>query len=212
MAPPPLDRLTRLMAARRTLRFDCPNENCRRVLHFAPKDIYDWFRGERMIARLKVRCDRCGHLIEGATDDAMPGTYPRPPKPEPIGLETRPPRPPRQKDEPRRLHTLAEWRRGTPWLWWYCERFLPDGRPCGQTGALALVPYILYFGPDASETVLTRGLQCPRCLGAGEGASIRPPSMNGSHGPQAFPPDRVIMPAIVAEIPRDDGRALAVST
>lgn len=200
-----VERLWDLVLAGVMLRVICANPNCGRAAVFDPQGLRDFLRASPMIDQIGFTCGKCGSKKFYWEGVPRPARAPRLPKPEPITAEVRV-RPARPDVEPPRLHTLAEWREETSWVWWFCENFGSDQRPCGYCGGLALVPYILYFGPDADADVLRKGLQCPRCLGIG--AAIRLPSQRGSHGPQD-PPAFFVDPLIVA---RDDGGHMFIAS
>ncbi|WP_339831021.1 hypothetical protein [uncultured Parvibaculum sp.] len=62
---------------------------------------------------------------------------------------------------------------------------------CGNHTAVALVPLLLRWGPDAPRDWIETRFRCSKC--GSRDNSIRGPSMMGSHGPEPFP------------LPRPDG-------
>jgi hypothetical protein len=59
---------------------------------------------------------------------------------------------------PRRVATLGELRRGTPWFWAHCTAL-----DCRHRAPVALVPLIIRWGPDASSDRLRQLARCSRC-------------------------------------------------
>jgi hypothetical protein len=75
--------------------------------------------------------------------------------------------------------TLEQLRRGTPWCWVVCEG-------CLHRTAVAFVPLIIRWGPDASSDILRRSAHCTRC--GRKGAVLQHPSWAGMHiGFEPFP-------------------------
>ena len=84
------------------------------------------------------------------------------------GMKTETPRP-----------TLEQLRRGTPWCWIVCEH-------CMHRKPVALVPFIIRWGPDASSDMLRRSARCSSC--GRKGAALQHPSRAGMHvGFEPFP-------------------------
>jgi hypothetical protein len=82
---------------------------------------------------------------------------------------------------PRRVATLGELRRGTPWFWLHCT-----GRGCAHRAPTALAPYIIRWGPDASSDLLRQSARCSRC--GRKGATLQHPGWMGIEvGFELFP-------------------------
>ena len=56
---------------------------------------------------------------------------------------------------------------------------------CGHHTAIALVPLVLRWGPDAPRSWLDTRFRCTKC--GRRNTSVRAPSNLGSHGPEPFP-------------------------
>lgn len=67
--------------------------------------------------------------------------------------------------------TLAELRQQAPWVWAQCWRY-----GCGHARPIALAPYIIRWGADASSNLLRTKLRCGRCTSLG--CAIQLPSHN----------------------------------
>jgi hypothetical protein len=87
------------------------------------------------------------------------------------------------RDAPHSPLTLAQLRKGTCWVWAYCQ-----GRECYRGVPLALAPYIIRWGADASSDLLRRSFRCTVC--AGKGATLMMPSHVGGFGLAPFPSKR----------------------
>jgi hypothetical protein len=75
--------------------------------------------------------------------------------------------------------TLEQLRRGTPWCWVVCEH-------CMHRKAVAFVPFIIRWGPDASSDLLRQSARCTKC--GRKGAALQHPSWAGMHiGFEPFP-------------------------
>jgi hypothetical protein len=78
--------------------------------------------------------------------------------------------------------TLEQLRRGTPWCWVVCEH-------CLHRRAVAFVPLIIRWGPDASSDMLRRSARCTKC--GRKGAVLQHPSWAGMDlGWEPFPVSR----------------------
>ncbi|MDP2150312.1 MAG: hypothetical protein Q8K13_11790 [Parvibaculum sp.] len=66
------------------------------------------------------------------------------------------------------------------WVRLYC-----DTPGCGRHAAVALVPLILRWGPQAPRRWLESRFRCTAC--GRRNTSIRAPSMMSFHGPEPFP-------------------------
>jgi hypothetical protein len=79
------------------------------------------------------------------------------------------------------IRTIGQLAESAPrWVRLYCET--PD---CGNHKAVALVPLVLRWGPDAPRDWLLTRFRCSKC--GRRNSSIRAPSRMGSHGPEPFP-------------------------
>jgi len=58
---------------------------------------------------------------------------------------------------------------------------------CGHHAAIALVPFLLRWGPDAPRGWMESRFRCARC--GRRDTSISAPSMMSFHGPEPFPDD-----------------------
>jgi hypothetical protein len=98
--------------------------------------------------------------------------------------------------------TLGEMQEGeTKWVWAYCEAFSRRWW-CSHHAPIALAPYVIRWGADASGDVLRRNLRCSMC--GSRGASLKVPSFRGAEaGPSPWPEGEA---AIVAICPTEDLR------
>ncbi|MDO9411264.1 MAG: hypothetical protein Q7T81_01640 [Pseudolabrys sp.] len=125
----------------------------------------------------KLSCDRCcpnpplAVLIEIGDPFAPAPVH----QPEPIAA---PAAKPRMLPRP----TLGELVRKPPrWFWLSCDN-------CAHRAAIAIVPYIIRWGPDTSSDRLCKGARCKRC--GQSGASLDAPAwLNRVIGEQPFPTD-----------------------
>lgn len=192
-----IDRLGDLVRHGLVARFTCPNANCGRSALHHPADLIGFLGRDKPLGQVRGRCSTCGAKILGVRPAGVPWARPAKPPPLPVATELRPPRARREREAPERETTLAELRKVTSWVWWYCEAYPPGQvRPCGYSGGLALMPYILAWGPDTPRKRLQDSLACPLCHAPG--GAIRAPSMEGSHGPQPFPAGCVATPKLIA--------------
>jgi hypothetical protein len=82
--------------------------------------------------------------------------------------------------------TLAQLRAHTCWVWLTCENV-----DCLHETPVALAPFMIRWGVDASSEVLRRSARCSLCKT--KGASTQVPSWGGRRvGPQPFAVDRAI--------------------
>lgn len=68
------------------------------------------------------------------------------------------------------------------WAWAYCARMSPH---CGHRSAVALAPFAIRWGLDASSDLIRKSLVCARC--GHKGAQIITPSSNGLGEYDPFP-------------------------
>lgn len=68
--------------------------------------------------------------------------------------------------------TLADLRRSAPWLWVNCAA------GCGHHRPVALAPFIIRYGAEASSDILRRAARCSAC--GRKGATLQHPSWGGS--------------------------------
>ena len=81
--------------------------------------------------------------------------------------------------------TLEQLRQFAPWVWVYCSN--PH---CLRSQPVALAPYIIRWGPDASSDMLRAWARCRRC--GTKGATLQLPGWGGrSIGVAPFPFDRL---------------------
>jgi hypothetical protein len=68
--------------------------------------------------------------------------------------------PPRREKQPPgpRIESLAELRKGTPWLWAVCTN-----NRCGRSVPIALTPYIIRLGALYPADDFRRNLRCTSC-------------------------------------------------
>ena len=78
--------------------------------------------------------------------------------------------------------TLADLQRNNGgWVWAYCEN-----RDCGHRVALAIAPFAIRWGLDASSDLMRERLRCSKC--GHLGVSLRIPSwIDSVVGQQPFP-------------------------
>jgi hypothetical protein len=77
----------------------------------------------------------------------------------------------RYKSRPGPRPTLGDLHSSSPWLWLWCER-------CQHHAPVAVVPFIIRWGPNASSDMLR---QCARCTCCGsKGATLQHPSWGGN--------------------------------
>ena len=87
---------------------------------------------------------------------------------------------------PRPVPMLGQLQRGTPRVWAYCEGLSPAGEPCLHKAPLALAPFIIRWGRDASSDFMRKRLRCAVC--GHRGACLHHPSwIDAQVGFQAFP-------------------------
>src|SRR5947207_13878239 len=80
----------------------------------------------------------------------------------------------RSRTPPGPVTTLGELQHGTPWVWAYCEG--PDA--IGRRSPLALAPFVIRWGADASSDVMRERLRCAVC--GHRGARLEHPSWMGT--------------------------------
>jgi hypothetical protein len=68
-----------------------------------------------------------------------------------------------------RVPTLGQIHRPPGWVWLICDRY----PPCLHQAPVALAPFIIRWGPDASSDMLRRSARCQRC--GHKGASLQCP-------------------------------------
>lgn len=68
--------------------------------------------------------------------------------------------------------TLGQLRRESSWLWINCAA------GCGHHRAVAVVPFIIRYGANASSDVLRHSARCSKC--GHKGATLQHPSWDGS--------------------------------
>lgn len=196
-----IERLWDLVRHGSLLRVICASPNCGRVSILDPAALRDRLRASPMIDQIKFRCERCGGSAihwDAVQFAARPTIGSRPI----VLIEEQPhPRRDRDRDEPERPPaTLAGFRRETSWVHWYCET--PG---CGFHTPLALAPYIMLWGPDASGDRLRNNLGCPLC--GTIGGSIRHPSWGDREiGWQPYPTDIPTMAPTIHAVPRRQRR------
>jgi hypothetical protein len=82
--------------------------------------------------------------------------------------EVRPPRP--RNYVPGPVPTIGEFLSGeTKWFWAYCERI-----DCGHNAPIALAPFAIRWGLDASSDLIRARLRCSQCGKKGDVALKRP--------------------------------------
>jgi hypothetical protein len=110
---------------------------------------------------------------------------------------------PRREDIPQRRHrtppgpvpTLGELQEGTPWLWAVCDGLDACGKPCLHRTPLALAPFVIRWGANASSDIMRDRLRCAVC--GRRGAALQRPSWMGSEiGEQPFPAEWIGVVAI----------------
>jgi hypothetical protein len=79
--------------------------------------------------------------------------------------------------------SLGSLRKITCWLWLYC-------RGCGRGVPVALAPFIIRWGADASGDVLRRSFRCRACGGKGA-TTIVPSWKDMRQGTEPFPVERM---------------------
>lgn len=79
------------------------------------------------------------------------------------------------------IHTIGQLAAGEPrWVRLSC-----DTVGCGHHAAIALVPLLIRWGPEAPRSWMLTRFRCSKC--GCRNTSIRLPSNLGSHGPEDFP-------------------------
>jgi hypothetical protein len=87
------------------------------------------------------------------------------------------------REKPGPIPTLGSIRRQTCWLWLYC-------RACGRGAPVALAPFIIRWGANASSDVLRRSGRCGDC--GGRGVTLMNPSWQDMQtGLSPFPIERM---------------------
>jgi hypothetical protein len=90
-----------------------------------------------------------------------------------------------RRDSKITVATLEELRRSAPWWWLYCK----DSQ-CLRRTPVALTPFIIRWGPDASSDLLRASARCAVC--GGRGATLQHPSWGGCGiGWMPFPTQRL---------------------
>jgi hypothetical protein len=85
--------------------------------------------------------------------------------------------------EPGPIPAIGEMLSGeTKWLWAHCERL-----GCGHYAPVALAPFAIRWGFDASTDLLRQRLRCSRCGKKGEVALTRPSWSDKQIGWQPWP-------------------------
>lgn len=85
--------------------------------------------------------------------------------------------------QPSPVPTLGQLRRESPWLRMFCAG------GCGHHRPVALAPFIIRWGADASSAVLRRTARCSVC--GHKGATLQHPSwVNSLIGFEPFPGNR----------------------
>jgi hypothetical protein len=70
--------------------------------------------------------------------------------------------------------TLGQLHRPPGWVWVICDRY----PPCLHRAPMALAPFVIHWGPDASGDLLRR---CARCTACGhKGATLQHPGWVGN--------------------------------
>ena len=84
-------------------------------------------------------------------------------------------------DPPRPALTLAELRKNSCWVWAYC---LKSG--CPGHAPIAIAPFIIRWGPNASSDLIRGSFRCAKC--GAKGSTLRHPSYLGADvGFASFP-------------------------
>jgi hypothetical protein len=86
------------------------------------------------------------------------------------------------------IPTIGELQAGScKWVWAICDGTDRSGRhPCLHRAPLALAPFVIRWGADASSDVMRQCLRCALC--GHRGACIQHPSWEGAEiGFQAYP-------------------------
>src|SRR5437773_2332441 len=92
----------------------------------------------------------------------------------------------RSRTPPGPVPTLGELQHGTPWVWAYCQGLDRIGRPCMHRTPLALAPFVIRWGAEASSDVMRERLRCAVC--GHRGTVLQHPSwMDAQIGEQPFP-------------------------
>lgn len=90
---------------------------------------------------------------------------------------------PRRREPPPPVPTLGQLRRTACWLWLYCNG-------CGRGVPVALAPFIIRWGPDASSDMLRHSAHCTAC--GALGATLTLPSWGDTQtGFAPFPVERL---------------------
>jgi hypothetical protein len=82
--------------------------------------------------------------------------------------------------EPTRPATLGELRRHCPWIWVHCARGY-----CLNKVPVALAPFIIRWGAEASGDLLRTRMRCTAC--GSLGATLQHPSIDGRNMIAPFP-------------------------
>ena len=79
--------------------------------------------------------------------------------------------------------TLGQIQRPPGWVWLICDRY----PPCLHRKAVALAPFIIRWGPDASSDMLRRCARCQKC--GHRGATLQVPAWTsyGVDDRESFP-------------------------
>ena len=85
------------------------------------------------------------------------------------------------RNPPGPVPTLAELRKGTPWV-----RLICANHKCRHWVPLALVPVIIRLGPDTSSDVLRGNVKCSKCGHVGA-LTYLPSYVDATVGFQPFP-------------------------
>jgi hypothetical protein len=92
--------------------------------------------------------------------------------------------------------TLADLRRGMAWCWVYCEQI-----ECTHKSAIAIAPFIIRWGSDASAAKLRRHLRCSKC--GSRKVSLQHPGHEAAFPDgRPPPPARLIPHSMLLELPK----------
>jgi hypothetical protein len=70
-----------------------------------------------------------------------------------------PPRHRHRHRPPKRVSTLGEMQQTDgKWCWLYCNNLI-----CNHSAPVAIAPFVIRWGPDASSDVLRRSARCSKC-------------------------------------------------
>lgn len=82
--------------------------------------------------------------------------------------------------------TIAAIHHSPGWMWAYCVRMV-EGALCNHSAPIAIAPWRIRFGGEASSDLIRQNLRCSKC--GGKGGLIYHPSWGGDKVGYEYLPD-----------------------